>query len=151
MFCFKLWHSRVEESKVHSTEKVRRSNMFELKTKAPKANNREVKVNIDLDNESLENLVSAVGAPSVVTAAIAQYRVDAQAVIRGMLEDGKTDEEITATMSTWKPGAKLPREPREKKAPTIDSVLSFFDGLSPEAKADFIAKMREKVAGAPQG
>jgi len=65
--------------------------------------------------------------------------ITAQAAIRRMLEGGKGEEEITASMSSWKPGVALER--------TIDPVASLvgkWDSYSPEEQDEIIKKLKKK-------
>lgn len=128
--------------------------MFELNTNAPKANEgagRKITVQVNLA-DNLEALIADLGVDSVFSAAMAQYRVDAQAVVRGMLEDGKTDAEINERIASWKPGVKVSREAKAAKPLTMDAVLAYFQGLSPEQQEVYLQAMQAKAAvatGAP--
>lgn len=56
---------------------------------------------------SLEELAEKYGPEVVAESARAQLRVKFQAAVRALAEAGKGDEEISGTMSSWKPGDRL--------------------------------------------
>lgn len=115
-----------------------------FKTKAPKADNREIEVSYDF-GENVNDMIERFGAEVVQNAAIAQIRIDLQSIVRGMLEDGKTNEEILTKVAEWKPGVKVNRE-RSTKAFTMDQVMSAFEKLTPEQKVAYITALRSNLA-----
>jgi hypothetical protein len=122
--------------------------MAELKTRAPKANEgagREIVVeyNFGADITEMSELFTA---EKVAAAAKAQFTIDLQAIIRGMMEDGKTDDEIKTKVAEWKPGLKVARTPKTAEKLTVDSVLGMFEKMTPEEKANFIQSLKSKAA-----
>lgn len=79
--------------------------------------------------ESLDELAERFGKEVVLTAAQQQLRVKAQSAIRSMAEAGKPDEEIIATMQTWKPGDKL-----GLGGDPMAVVMKNFGNMSPEQR-----------------
>ena len=79
--------------------------MAEIKTKAPKAGDRQVSVQYPL-GENIQEAVDLYGEDTVYNLYIDKAVVQLQAVIRPMIEAGKTDEEIQSALSTYKLGVK---------------------------------------------
>ena len=78
---------------------------MDVKAKAPKANNREITVSMNIP-EKLSELVEAFGEEVIADAASRNLCIQAQGYIRQMLEAGRTDEEIIDAASKWVPGTK---------------------------------------------
>lgn len=85
----------------------------------------------------LDGLVAQFGKETVYANAFAQLIVSFQAAVRRLAENGKSDEEITTIMSTWKPGDKL-----GVGGDPIQKTLASFGNLSPEQKADLLQKLQ---------
>lgn len=79
--------------------------------------------------ETLDELAEKYGQEVILTAAQQQLRVKAQSAIRAMAEAGKPDEEIIATMQTWKPGDKL-----GLGGDPMAVVMKNFGNMSPEQR-----------------
>lgn len=112
---------------------------YEIKTKAPKADNREIMLNYVLP-DTTEELVALLGESAVHAAAVSSIKIDFQAAVRRQLEANKSDEEIVAVMATWKPGDKLslPADP-------VARIKSAWSGLSPEQKAEMLAALQSQA------
>jgi hypothetical protein len=116
-----------------------------FKTRAPKATPpREIDVEFDLGTTEDETL-AIFGKTAVVLAGRAQIKVDVQALIRGMLEDGKNDVEIRAAVASWKPGMKVTRE-RVAKVLTPESFIAVFATMTPEEKKQYVLKLKGLLA-----
>ena len=62
--------------------------------------------------------------------------ITAQAAIRRMLEDGKSQEEITAKMASWKPGV-----PLERVSDPIGATIAKFTTMSEDEQTALIEKL----------
>lgn len=91
--------------------------------------------------ESLDDLAAKYGAEVVLNAAQQQLRVKAQAAIRAMAEAGKSDEEITSTMETWKPGDRL-----GLGGNPMEIVLKNFGSMTPEQRAVIMERLASMQA-----
>ena len=69
--------------------------------------------------------------------------ITAQAAMRRMLESGKSQEDISATMNSWKPGVAL-----ERNIDPVSSITNNFDKLSDEEQDAIIAKLKAKKKAA---
>ncbi len=70
---------------------------------------------------------------------ISEVKVSAQAVIRRFLEKGKTQDEITALMATWKPGVAMDR--------TVDveaAAIAKYESMSKDKQDAFIEKLMSR-------
>jgi hypothetical protein len=90
--------------------------------------------------ETLEELGGQFGPDVVYSHARRSIIIAMQTSIRGMLETGKTDEEIQANMAEWRPGLKRP-----SKTP-LDRVRDEFTRMSPEDRKRILKELREKAA-----
>lgn len=86
---------------------------------------------------SLEELIEKYGEEKIKELAVAQFVVKFQAAIRTMAENGRADEDIAQTMSTWKPGDKI----SEEKLTTEQKILKNFGNMTPEQRAELMAKL----------
>lgn len=86
----------------------------------------------------LEPLAEKYGAEVVAECARAQLRVKFQAAVRALAEGGKSDEEITSTMATWKPGDKLGLGGDPQAV-----ILKNFGNMTPEQRAELIAQLSQ--------
>lgn len=109
---------------------------YEIKTKAPKADNREIVLNYTLP-DTISELVELLGEDAVLSAAVSSIKIDFQAAVRRQLEAGKSDEEIAGIMATWKPGDKLslPADPMAR-------IRNAWGSLSEEQKAEMLAALQ---------
>ncbi len=126
--------------------------MADVKTRAPKAGaknpetgkpvGRELTVSFDF-GEGLADMVNKFGEPAVLSHAERQLVVSLQAFVRQGLETGMEDEAIAARVVDWKPGqvSRL-----GGGAVTTESAMAHFEGLSPDAQAQFIAVLEEKAS-----
>jgi hypothetical protein len=90
--------------------------------------------------ENLDELGSQFGPDVVYSHARRSIIIAMQTSIRGMLEQGKADEEIQQAMSEWKPGLKRPA-----KTP-LDRVRDEFTRMSPEDRKRILKELRDKAA-----
>ena len=72
---------------------------MEIKVKAPKADNREVVVDVDIPQD-LTGLVEKYGEPLVVSAVVRSLRIQVQAFIRPLIEANQSDEAIAELART---------------------------------------------------
>lgn len=86
--------------------------------------------------EELDELVEKLGDKQVYNLAFAQYIVGFQSAVRRMAESGKSDEEIVATMQTWKPGDRI-----GTSGDPIQRTLANFGNLTREQQAELMAKL----------
>lgn len=114
-----------------------------IEVKATKQNtDREVTAFIDL-GDNLQDAATKFGDEVVFSNFQSQAKIRAQAIMRDMLTDGKTDEEIAAFMKDWKPGTT-----RERNIDPTAALMSKFGGMTKEEQDDIIAKLLEKAKGA---
>jgi hypothetical protein len=89
---------------------------------------------------TLDEAVAKFGAEVVFTNFKRTAVITAQAVIRRMLEGGKSEEEVATVMGAWKPGVALER--------TIDPVATLvgkWDSYSPEEQNEILKKLKNKT------
>lgn len=73
-----------------------------------KVKDNDVEVGIDYNfGENLSEMLELFGEECVYAAAKRQTRIDLQGVMRRLAAAGKTEEEIQAELSEWKPGTKV--------------------------------------------
>jgi hypothetical protein len=78
--------------------------------------------------------IEAWGDAIVHAGFIRAAKIDAQSRMRSLLEAGKDPEEVADNMTTsWYPGA--------KNMATKDDLLAAFGKMSPDERADLLAKM----------
>jgi len=113
-----------------------------IEVKATKQNtDREVQALIDL-GENCQDAITKFGEEVVYTNFVSQAKIRAQAIMRDMLTEGKTDEEIAEFMSNWKPGTT-----RERNVDPMASLMSKFGTMSPEDQEAYIEKLMNKAKG----
>lgn len=85
---------------------------------------------------SLDELSEKYTPEVIAECARAQLRVKFQAAVRSLAEAGKPDEEISSTMSSWKPGDKLGigGDPQA-------IIMKNFGNMTPEQRAQLIAQL----------
>jgi hypothetical protein len=114
-----------------------------IEVKATKQNtDREVAALIDL-GENIEDAIAKFGAEVVFTNFQSQAKIRAQAIMRDMLTEGKTDEEIADFMATWKPGST-----RERNIDPTAAFLKKFDTMDEDAKNKMIEDLMAKAGKA---
>lgn len=86
----------------------------------------------------LDTLTAKYGSEVITAAAQQQLRIRFQAAVRALAEAGKSDEEITATMASWKPGDRLGLGGDPKA-----TILKNFGNMTPEQKAELIRQLSE--------
>lgn len=94
--------------------------------------------------DGLEDAVSRYGADNVFDYYRRTGRVALQGVIRAMLEDGATDEEINTRIADWKPGVKLAGE----KLSAEEQLLRDLKGKSAEEQLAFLSSLKAKLTAA---
>lgn len=92
--------------------------------------------------ETLEQMSERFGVDVVTSFALRGLTVAVQGHARGLIKQGKSEDEIKAAMAEWKPGA-----PRVTKS-AEDKVREQLASLSPEARAQLL---REYKAEAKRG
>jgi hypothetical protein len=102
---------------------------------------RKCMVNYDF-GEDVNEAVEKFGAEVVHTNFIAQAKVRAQAIMRDLMEKGKTDEEIQNEINAWKPGIQ-----RARTVDALATVQTKFNTMSDEEKAAFIADLQAGLLG----
>ena len=110
-----------------------------LEVKATKqGSDREVVAIIDL-GDNLQDAIAKFGEEVIFTNFAAQAKIRAQAIIRDMMVNGKTDQEINDFMATWKPGTARDR--------IVDPTAAFmrkFDGMTEEEQDKYIEELLAK-------
>ena len=95
----------------------------------------------------VEKAIEKFSAEVVHSNFVRAAKVTIQSVMRRLMEDGKTDEEIDGILETYKPGVALER--------TIDpeaALLKKFGQMDAMQQAAFIAELQARRAGnAPAG
>lgn len=94
--------------------------------------------------DGLQDAVNRFGEEVVFTNFRKAARISLQALVRTSLKAGLAEDKIAEKVASWKPGVST-RGPGKSK---IEKVTDLFSSLSPEAKAEFIAKLRAEMAGA---
>ena len=93
------------------------------------------KVNFDMPAD-LNALTEKFGAESVYAAATGAYVISLQALARRHIE--KSDEEIQTLVDGWNPNERSPAV----KQTAFEKATSALTKLSPEEKAELLAKLR---------
>ena len=106
---------------------------MEIKVKAPKADNREVTVDVDIPQD-LTGLVEKYGEPLIVSSVIRSLRIQVQAFVRPLIEANQSDEAIAEAAAGWVPGA---------ERDSFASMCSKARSLSPEKRAELLALLGE--------
>jgi len=87
--------------------------------------------------EKLADMVAKFGEDVVFTNARGSFVITAQAAIRRYIEAGKSQEEISSLMASWKPGVALAR--------TVDpvaSLVSQWSSYSPEKQQEILRQLK---------
>lgn len=88
----------------------------------------------------LESMVAMFGSDVVFTNARQSMKITAQAAMRRLLKNGKTQDEIQKIIAAWKPGVQIER--------TVDPIATFknkFAGMDEEAKKALIAELKGQL------
>lgn len=85
----------------------------------------------------LDEMVKKFDKQTAFTNARANMKIVAQAAMRRLIQAGKTQDEITSIMKSWKPGVTLERTVDPKAA-----ILAQWKNYSPEEKAAFLAELK---------
>jgi hypothetical protein len=93
------------------------------------------KVEFDMPAD-LDSLVAKYGADTVYAAASGNFVISLQALARRHIE--KSDEEIQALVAAWNPNERA----AAVKATPAERAASAFSKLSPEEKAELLARLR---------
>lgn len=88
--------------------------------------------------ENLDDCADKFGAEVVFSNAVRNFKIDAQAAMRRMLEAGKSQEEIAEAMSTWKPGVRM-----ERQIDITGAFLSKWKDMTDEERQEMLEKMQE--------
>lgn len=91
--------------------------------------------------ETLDDAIKLVGEDVLYSNYKQKAVVAAQAKMRGMIRAGKSDEEITEAMSTWRPGA----GPARSSTSLVEKATAAFDKMTPDQKEEYLAKIREAL------
>ncbi len=102
---------------------------------------RECTVQYDFGG-TVEAAVEKFGADVVYSNFVRASVITAQAVMRRMLEAGKGQDEIQATMNSWKPGVAI-----ERTIDPVASVLGKFGSMSPEEQKALIKQLQQRANG----
>ena len=109
-----------------------------IEVKATKQNtDREVVAYVDL-GDNLEDAVQKFGAEVVFSNFQAQTKIRAQAIIRDMMTEGKSDEEIQNFMNSWKPGVS-----RERNVDPLAAFVNKFKTMTPEEQEAKLAELMD--------
>lgn len=108
----------------------------EIKATSAKLAGREVAISYDF-GETLDEHVAKFGAEVVKSNSEANMVITIQSGIRSMAEKGKTDAEIQAAYSEWKPGVARPR------VADTTTLLDKFSKLDEAKQDDLLMKLRE--------
>lgn len=114
-----------------------------VKTNAPKAG-RSIEVELSWLDKNLAGLVSEFGEEAILLAVKSDMVIGVQALIRGNLERGKSNEEITAMAKAWKPGVRQPGKTRGTKVSTED-VMETFKFKTAEEKTALINALKQMI------
>lgn len=107
-----------------------------------KKNDTEVSIEYDF-GASLQEAAENFGEDVVFSGFISKSVITAQAAIRRYIEAGKSAEEIQTAMADWKPGVALKGE-----ADPVGAVVRKVSAMDDEAKANFIAALKERLEDA---
>lgn len=109
----------------------------EIGVKAPKANDREWSGSYDF-GANLEEAKEKFGEDVVYSSYVSAQTIRAQAVVRSLLEAGKTDDEIAVELAGWKPGVQ-----RTRQVDPQAQILAKWGSMSADDKAAFLAKLQQ--------
>jgi hypothetical protein len=87
--------------------------------------------------ENLKDMIAKFGEEVVFTNARGSFVITAQAAMRRYLEGGKSAEEVSAIMASWKPGVALARQ-----VDPVASLVAQWGSYSPEKQQEILKKLR---------
>lgn len=102
-----------------------------FKTKQSKESSKVFTANKDFD-------AMDVTPEQIAEAAAKTWVIDMQAQIRRLMNEGKSDDEITTFIADWNPAY---RAPRTAKPVTAENILDVFAKLPAEEQAKVLAGM----------
>lgn len=95
-------------------------------------------ITYDFGTNSTE-AVKKFGDETVFSNFRANAKITAQGAMRRMLEDGKSQAEITEKMKPWKPGVAL-----ERVVDPVAALLGRWDSYNEQEKAEILKKLKTK-------
>ncbi len=106
-----------------------------------KRSDSDVSVEVEYNfGANLGEAVELFGEDVVFNNAIGSLKVALQGFLRSQIDQKKTDEEITAAASTWKPGVrKQGKSPQQK-------LIEQLNAMSPEDRAALLKEYKAKAA-----
>ena len=109
-----------------------------MEVKAKKVfNENVVNVVIDVDmGTDIQDLIELYTEDVIYKSAIAAIKISAQSNMRRLIAVGKTAEEVTTEMESWKPGIT-----ERKSIDPVASLLSKWGSMSEEEKADVLTRL----------
>lgn len=102
---------------------------------------REVAVFVELGSD-MNDAVARFGEAVVFSNFVAQTKIRAQAIIRDLMKDGKTDAEIQEFMNSWKPGVS-----RDRVVDPTAAFMNKFATMSKEDQIKFLEELTQKAQG----
>lgn len=112
--------------------------MTDITTKAGKGEEaKKVTVVYDIPAD-LDGYVSKFGADLTAEFARRSLTLGINALVRPLILDGKTPEEIQHAVDNWQPGV---RGPRQQKSP-LERASAALGAMSPEDLAELLAKVK---------
>ena len=84
--------------------------------------------------------IEKFGGDVVYSNFVRASKVTAQAAMRRLMEAGKTDEEVTTTMESWKPGVAL-----ERTVDPVAALMAKFSKMDPAEQAKLLADLQAKA------
>ena len=112
-----------------------------IKAKSTKVEGEGAEIQFDFGGNTAA-AVEKFGEEVVYSNFVRAATITAQAAIRRMLESGKSQEEITSAMQSWKPGVQL-----ERTVDPVASVLGKFGSMSPEEQRALIKQLQQRANG----
>ncbi len=102
---------------------------------------REATISVEF-GETVEESIEAFTGDVVNSNFIQSAKITAQAAMRRLLELGKSQEEIAATMAEWKPGVQL-----QRSSDPAAAMLGKFASMTQDEQAQFIQELKARAAG----
>ena len=110
-----------------------------MKVSAKRTNGASVEVEYEFGS-NLQEAIAAFGEDVIYQNAVGSLKVALQGWLRSQLDQEKTAEQITADVSSWKPGQrKQGKSPQEKLRDQLNS-------LTPEERAALLKEYKAKAA-----
>ena len=112
--------------------------MTDITTKAGKGDDaKKVTVVYDIPTD-LDGYVAKFGADLTAEFARRSLTLGINALVRPLILEGKTSEEIQHAVDNWQPGV---RGPRQQKSP-LERASAALGAMSPEELAELLAKVK---------